>query len=108
MFSRRPLKEKRAGGSERLQIFSRWAERPQEVASQKLVGAVQAHRHVGAGDVEFLRDLGDGTLVEVAHPHDIGVRRRQVVNGLQQDAHKLPPVERLVKVRRDPGGLVGP
>ena len=82
------------------------AERPLEVAAQQLVGAVQAHRHVGAGDVELARYLGDGALVEVPEPHDVGVRRRQMIYRLQQDAHQLAPVERLVGTRRGGAGSV--
>ena len=82
------------------------AERPLEVAAQQLVGAVQAHRHVGAGDVELARYLGDGALVEVPEPHDVGVRRRQMIYRLQQDAHQLAPVERLVGTRRGGAGAV--
>ena len=57
--------------------------------------------------MECPRDLADRAFVEIPHPYDISVRRRQMVYRLQQDAHQLPTVERPVEVRAC-GGPLGP
>lgn len=82
----------REGNAYGSRVSTMLPERPYQAAAQQLVGAVQLHRHVGAGDVEFLRDLGDRPLVEIPHPYDIGVTyRRTLVTEGELPGRSRPP-----------------
>ena len=48
--------------------------------------------------MQLVRDLGAGTFLEVTEAHDGAVGRRQPVDGREQDAHELAPVEGVGRV----------
>lgn len=55
--------------------------------------------HVRAGDVQFTGNLGNGAFVDIPQKHDLTVRRRQLVDRLQQHPQQLAALQDLVRTR---------
>ena len=87
--------------------FGRSEESAFDNRAQQPVRPMQSHGHVLTGKMQAVRNLVGREILDVAEPHDLTERRRQLVDHLQQHTRQLASVRRRLR-RRSVGKLPRP